>query len=120
MSSKQNAIVKTQRRTSRRKQTKLLFPAYRVRRFLHDGNYTKRIGRNAPAALAAVLEYLMIEILGLSGRIAKKFKSKRIQPRHLLLAIRLDDELNELLQHVIVAQGGVLPNIPKRRKSKKM
>lgn len=116
MSSKQNSIVKTRQKTSRRKQTKLLFPAYRVRQFLQDGNYTKRIGQNTPVALAAVLEYLMMEILGLAGEIAKKFKLKRIRPRHLLLAIRLDDELNELLQHVIVAQGGVKPNIPKRTK----
>lgn len=32
-------------------------------------------------------------------------------PRHLLLAIRNDEELNKLLSHVTIAQGGVLPNI---------
>ncbi|KAH9258233.1 hypothetical protein BASA81_002114 [Batrachochytrium salamandrivorans] len=32
-------------------------------------------------------------------------------PRHVLLAIRTDEELNKLLQGVTVAGGGVLPNI---------
>lgn len=113
MSSKQNSVMKTRRKASRAKQTKLLFPAHRVRRFLQHGNYTKRIGQKAPIALAAVLEYLITEVLGLSGQIAKKFKTKRIQPRHLLLAIRMDDELNQLLQHIIVVQGGVSPKISK-------
>ena len=39
------------------------------------------------------------------------FKKSRIIPRHLQLAIRNDEELNKLLGHVTIAQGGVLPNI---------
>ncbi|KAL5508922.1 hypothetical protein EMCRGX_G004186 [Ephydatia muelleri] len=38
-------------------------------------------------------------------------KKQRINPRHLQLAIRNDEELNKLLAGVTIAQGGVLPYI---------
>lgn len=39
-------------------------------------------------------------------------KKARIVPRHLQLAIKNDEELNKLLGHVIISQGGVVPYIP--------
>ncbi|AQK79356.1 Histone H2A [Zea mays] len=38
-------------------------------------------------------------------------KKTRIIPRHLLLAIRNNEELGKLLGGVTIAHGGVLPNI---------
>lgn len=105
--------IRKQSRTKRSKRPKLLFPAYLARRFLRNGDFAKRIGKRTPVALAAVIEYLALEMLGLSGMIAVKMGAKRIQPRHILLAIRLDDEMNELLSHITVAHGGVLPNSSK-------
>ena len=60
---------------------------------------------------AGVLEYLTAELLELAGNCARDNKRARIIPRHLLLAIRMDEELNVLLHNVTIAQGGVLPNI---------
>ena len=40
---------------------------------------------------------------------ARDNKKSRIIPRHLQLAIRNDEELNKLLGHVVISQGGVLP-----------
>lgn len=50
-------------------------------------------------------------MLELAGNAARDNKKNRINPRHVLLAIRNDDELGKLLQGVTIASGGVLPNI---------
>ena len=47
----------------------------------------------------------------LAGNAARDNKKNRIIPRHVLLAIRNDDELGKLLGGVTIAHGGVLPNI---------
>ena len=69
------------------------------------------IGAGAAVYCAAVIEYLVAEMLELAGNAARDNKKKRIIPRHLELAIRTDDELNKLLGGVTIAYGGVLPFI---------
>ena len=96
---------------SRSARAGLQFPVGRVHRFLRRGNYAQRVGAGAPVYLAAVMEYLAAEILELAGNAARDNKKTRINPRHLQLAIRNDEELNKLLSGVTIAQGGVLPNI---------
>merc|ERR1711900_74063 len=96
---------------SRSSKAGLAFPVGRVHRLLQKGNYAQRVGAGAPVYLAAVLEYLAAEILELAGNAARDNKKTRIIPRHLQLAIRNDEELNKLLGHVTIAQGGFLPNI---------
>jgi histone H2A len=73
--------------------------------------------------LAAVIEYLAAEVLELAGNAASSLWAKRITPRHLLMAIKNDQELDNLLQNVTIAHGGVMPNdiksFLKPKKSKK-
>ncbi|XP_035689010.1 late histone H2A.1-like [Branchiostoma floridae] len=89
----------------------LQFPVGRIKRYLSKGKYAERIGAGAPVYLAAVLEYLTAEVLELSGNAARDNKKSRIIPRHIQLAVRNDEELNQLMSGVTIAQGGVLPNI---------
>ncbi|CAK8536117.1 unnamed protein product [Lathyrus sativus] len=89
----------------------LQFPVSRIGRFLKKGRYAQRVGTGAPVYLAAVLEYLAAEVLELAGNAARDNKKNRISPRHLLLAVRNDEELGKLLAGVTIAHGGVLPNI---------
>ncbi|OMP03310.1 Histone H2A [Corchorus olitorius] len=89
----------------------LQFPVGRIARFLKRGRYAQRYGGGAPVYLAAVLEYLAAEVLELAGNAARDNKKNRINPRHVLLAVRNDEELGKLLQGVTIASGGVLPNI---------
>ncbi|KAF9681569.1 PREDICTED: probable histone H2A.5 [Populus euphratica] len=89
----------------------LQFPVGRISRFLKKGRYAQRLGSGAPIYMAAVLEYLAAEVLELAGNAARDNKKTRINPRHVLLAVRNDEELGKLLQGVTIASGGVLPNI---------
>ncbi|GKC46330.1 histone H2A.1-like protein [Tanacetum coccineum] len=56
-------------------------------------------------------QYLAAEVLELAGNAARDNKKTRINPRHLLLGVRNDEELGKLLAGVTIASGGVLPNI---------
>ncbi|ESX00941.1 hypothetical protein KL930_000771 [Ogataea haglerorum] len=105
---------------SRSSKAGLTFPVGRIHRLLRKGNYAQRVGSGAPVYLTAVLEYLAAEILELAGNAARDNKKTRIVPRHLLLAIRNDEELNKLLGSVTIAQGGVLPNINSELLPKKL
>ncbi|VVB12965.1 unnamed protein product [Arabis nemorensis] len=96
---------------SRSVKSGLQFPVGRIGRYLKKGRYSKRVGTGAPVYLAAVLEYLAAEVLELAGNAARDNKKNRIIPRHVLLAVRNDEELGKLLKGVTIAHGGVLPNI---------
>ncbi|XP_040908359.1 core histone macro-H2A.1 isoform X4 [Toxotes jaculatrix] len=98
-------------KTSRSTKAGVIFPVGRMLRYIKRGLPKYRIGVGAPVYLAAVLEYLTAEILELAGNAARDNKKGRVTPRHILLAIANDEELNQLLKGVTIAAGGVLPNI---------
>lgn len=108
--SARNAKTKS-KSVSKSSKAGLQFPVSRIARYLKIGRYAKRVGSGAPVYLAAVLEYLAAEVLELAGNASRDNKKTRIIPRHILLAIRNDEELSRLLNGVTIANGGVLPNI---------
>jgi histone H2A len=89
----------------------LAFPVGRVGRLMRNAKYSERVGAGAPVYLCAVLEYLTAEVLELAGNAAKELKKTRINPRHILLAVRNDEELNKLMASATIAEGGVPPTL---------
>jgi len=76
------------------------------------------MGDSAAVYLAAVCEYIAAEVLELSGNAARDHRSTFINCRHVMLAIRNDEELNKMLgggdaDHgkCVIRESGVLPNI---------
>merc|ERR1712157_659556 len=87
------------------------FPVGRLTRYLRSGNYSKRRSPGAGIFMAAVLEYLTAEVVELAGNACRDNKRKTINPRHLTLAIRNDEELSKLFSNVVIPNGGVLPSV---------
>lgn len=92
--------------TSRSVRAGLNFPVGRISRYLRKGRYATRVGVGAAVYLAAALEYLTAEMMDLAGKVSKSNRKKRIIPRHLLCAVRCDDELNRVFQE----QKVMIPN----------
>lgn len=105
------AVPKPKSSMSRSTRAGITFPVGRIHRLLKKGNYAERVGNGAAVYFAAVLEYLCAEILELSGNACRDNKKHRIAPRHILLAVKNDEELNKLLAGVTISDGGVIPNI---------
>ena len=89
----------------------LTFSVGRANSYLKRGRYAERVGKGGGIFMAAVLEYVTNEILELAGNAAIENKKKRILPRHIMLAMKNDEELNKLVALTTIAQGGVLPNV---------
>lgn len=117
--------------TKKNKQTKsakagLTFSVARTGRHARNMKLAKRYGAGGPVYLTAVLEYIAAEILELSGNACRDNNKKRITNRHVMLAVRDDEELNKLYKDGHIAGGGVLPHInevllpPKSKKADKV
>ncbi|XP_061683011.1 late histone H2A.2.2-like [Syngnathoides biaculeatus] len=116
------AAPKSKTTVSRSVRAGVTFPVGRIHRLLRKGNYAQRVGNGAAVYLSAILEYLCAEILELAGNASRQNKKLRIAPRHILLAVKNDEELNMLLGQVTISDGGVVPNInvallPKKSKT---
>jgi len=61
------------------------------------GRYSDRYSKSAGVFMAGVLEYLTAEVLDLAQVECGAMKNKTIQPKHINLAFRRDQELGMLM-----------------------
>lgn len=93
-------------RVSRSVRGGLHLPTGRIERDIRELCVGVRIQASMPIFITAALEYIIAEVLELSGNVCLLIKSKRILPRHICMAIRNDNELNRLFPGAF--QGGGL------------
>ena len=67
---------KSGKQVSRSAKAGLQFPVGRLARYLKQGGYAKRVGGAAPVYMAAVLEYIVAEVLELAGNAAKTYNGQ--------------------------------------------
>lgn len=99
---------------SRSSKAGLSFPVGRIARMLKHGRYAERVGIGAPVYLAAVLEYLVTEILEIGVMVVKQNKKNRIIPRYVYLGLKEDYEFNKLFSNTIITSSGVAPETSKK------
>jgi histone H2A len=97
------------RQSSRSAKAGLTFPVGRISRLLKKGRYADRVGSGAPVYLAAVLEYLVAEILEVAVMITRQKKKTRIVPRFIFLGLKEDEEFKKLFASSIITCSGVKP-----------
>jgi histone H2A len=93
------------KQVSRSAKAGLSFPVGRIARMLKNGRYSERVGMGAPIYLAAVLEYLVAEILEVSVMVVRQNKKNRIIPRYIFLGLKEDEEFNKLFAHTIITSS---------------
>ena len=98
------------KQVSRSAKAGLSFPVGRIARMIKQGRYSERVGIGAPVYLAAVLEYLVAEILEVSVMVVRQNKKNRITPRYIFLGLKEDEEFNKLFSHTIITASGVKPD----------
>lgn len=108
---KLNYEERSRKRVSTTKRAGLVLSVSRINRRIKAGRYAKRVGLTSGVYLAAVLEYLVAEVLELAGNCARYFRKHRIFPRCIQLTLLHDKELFSLTKGAIVPQGGVKPFI---------
>ena len=87
------------------------FSINRIATYCKNGRYAERIGAGAPIFLAGVMEYMVFEILELAAVEAKREKKTRINPQHIMLAIKNDDELNKFFGNGDFVNAGFVPKV---------
>ena len=98
------------------------FSLGRMASYCKNGKYAERIGAGTPIFMAAVLEYLVFEILELAAAEASKERKMRINPTHIMNAIKNDAELACLHKGQFLGAGfapKVKPTAPRNGKKAK-
>lgn len=89
----------------------VIFPVGRLQRYIKQYGYAERVGNLSGIVLAASLQYLTSELLESAGNIVNDQNKKRIDPRHVLLALQNDEDFSKLTQNVCIPNAGVKPDV---------
>ena len=97
----------------------VIFPAARLRRYLRQGQFNKRIRVRSAIYITAILEFVVGEILQLAVRFADLQERANVTPRHIMLALKADEELQHLMKNAAIKDGGITKSELKKVQKKK-
>jgi histone H2A len=93
-------------------QSGLQFDVLKTAKFCYE-NEVYNLSTVSVVGLSAIMEYLIAEILELAGNATRDSRREQIIPKDIMLAIRADEELDELFKNIIISKSGVVPHIHK-------
>lgn len=105
------ATQKVATKGGKSKRADLVFPVARIGSKLRHGSYFRRVSDATPVFLAAVLEFLVGEVLDLAGSVTKNDGRQRIVPTNIFTGVQQDANLVDLFSNIIISEGGCLENI---------
>ena len=108
---------KRKKRQTLSQRSHLILPVGRILRYLRQQLPHLRISNDAAVYLTAVIQYLLTELLDVSGMHIPPNKV-RIQPRHIALAILNDLDFLEYTKNVTIPSGGVWIDLPLHKEKK--
>jgi len=70
------------------------------------------VGTVSVVFMASVLEIITFELISLAGNAAKEFSKHRISPKHILYAIKFDEEFSALIDpNAVLSESGVIESL---------
>ncbi|WKY00271.1 hypothetical protein Q1695_014821 [Nippostrongylus brasiliensis] len=100
--------ILTQRKKGHRRSSKNIdvgFPVKRLHRFLQRQTRL-RVSPTSSIAMAAVGKYLVEEVLYGSVQVMKRYKRKRVTPRHIGVGVYTDYELAQVFKDIWIPSTG--------------
>lgn len=99
---------KMKKMKSKQGKAELIFPIPRCRRYLKKHTQNPKCDHKSAVFMAAVMEYLVAEVVELSGNVAHEHKRRTLKPRDIMVACKNDEEINRLIgQNIIFGRAGV-------------
>lgn len=83
----------------------LYFKSRKVKNLIKRSKYADRVGEKASVFLTAVLEFMSRELLIQAGSVTKSKLKKIIKPNHISLALKINEEMQNLLSNVTISEG---------------
>jgi histone H2A len=83
----------------------LLLPITRIEKIMMELVTVNRKSNTAAVYLAAVCEYLLVEVMISAKNIATDKHKVRITPRHIMLAVNDNDDLKKIYGNTVFAGG---------------
>ncbi|OAG32026.1 histone H2A [Nematocida displodere] len=97
--------------------SKVIFKPAQLHRILRDKT-KMRVSHKAIIAIAALLEYILGEIVEGAKVICDEEGKRKVVSKHISLSIRKDNELNNFGRNWLIKEGGVCPTAQMETKSK--